>query len=128
MNLKKQIEEKVIKSFGLSDLALKNRITIVFLSLMLTILGLISYDRLPKESFPEVDPSNVVVGVPYPGNSPIDIENLITRPIEKEINIISEVKKIRSVSIQGFSTIFSEFESGIEMEYAKSNLPEFIKR
>ena len=77
MNLKKQIEEKVIKSFGLSDLALKNRITIVFLSLMLTILGLISYDRLPKESFPEVDQSNVIVGVPYPGNSPIDIENLI---------------------------------------------------
>ena len=52
MNLKKQIEEKVIKSFGLSDLSLKNRITIVFLGLMLTILGLISYDRLPKESFP----------------------------------------------------------------------------
>lgn len=128
MNLKKQIEEKVIKSFGLSDLALKNRITIVFLSLMLTILGLISYDRLPKESFPEVDQSNVIVGVPYPGNSPIDIENLITRPIEKEINIISEVKEIRSTSTQGFSTIISEFESGIEIEYAKSKIKDAVDK
>ena len=128
MNLKKQIEEKVIKSFGLSDLALKNRITIVFLSLMLTILGLISYDRLPKESFPEVDQSNVIVGVSYPGNSPIDIENLITRPIEKEINIISEVKEIRSTSMQGFSTIISEFESGIEIEYAKSKIKDAVDK
>ena len=105
-------EDKVINQFGLSNFSLRNRITVVLVLLMLVVLGVSAYNNLPKESYPEIEQSTVLVGTPYPGNSPTDIENLITRPIEKEINTISEVKEIRSNSTQGFSTIISEFESG----------------
>ena len=73
-----------------------------------------------KKAIQKLSKSTVFVGTPYPGNSPTDIENLITRPIEKEINTISEIKEIRSNSIQGFSTIVAEFVSGTDIEYAKS--------
>ena len=115
-------EDKVINQFPLSNFSLKNRITVVLLLIMLVVLGVGAYNNLPKESYPEVEQSSVYVGTPYPGNSPTDIENLITRPIEKELNSISEIKEIRSNSIQGFSTIVAEFQSGTEIEYAKSKV------
>ena len=121
-------EDKVINQFPLSNFSLKNRITVVLLLIMLVVLGVGAYNNLPKESYPEVEQSSVYVGTPYPGNSPTDIENLITRPIEKELNSISEIKEIRSNSIQGFSTIVAEFQSGTEIEYAKSKVNDAVDK
>ena len=121
-------EDKVIKQFALSNFSLKNRITVVLIFILLVILGVGAYNNLPKESYPEVEQSTVFVGTPYPGNSPTDIENLITRPIEKEINTISEIKEIRSNSIQGFSTIVAEFVSGTNIEYAKSKIKDAVDK
>ena len=121
-------QDKVIKQFGLSNFSLKNRITVVLIFILLVVLGVGAYNNLPKESYPEVEQSTVFVGTPYPGNSPTDIENLITRPIEKEINTISEIKEIRSNSIQGFSTIVAEFVSGTDIEYAKSKIKDAVDK
>ena len=120
--------DKVIKQFALSNFSLKNRITVVLIFILLVILGVGAYNTLPKESYPEVEQSTVFIGTPYPGNSPSDIENLITRPIEKEINTISEIKEIRSNSIQGFSTIVAEFVSGTDIEYAKSKVKDAVDK
>ena len=120
--------DKVIKQFALSNFSLKNRITVVLIFILLVILGVGAYNTLPKESYPEVEQSTVFIGTPYPGNSPTDIENLITRPIEKEINTISEIKEIRSNSIQGFSTIVAEFVSGTDIEYAKSKVKDAVDK
>jgi multidrug efflux pump len=126
--MKKSREDKVINQFGLSNFSLRNRITVVLILFMLVVLGVSAYNNLPKESYPEVEQSTVLVGTPYPGNSPTDIENLITRPIEKEINTISEVKEIRSTSIQGYSTIVAEFDSGTDIEYAKSKVKDAVEK
>tara|TARA_B100001057_G_scaffold219494_1_gene219879 strand:+ start:22345 stop:25731 length:3387 start_codon:yes stop_codon:yes gene_type:complete len=120
--------DKVIKQFALSNFSLKNRITVVLIFILLVFLGVGAYNSLPKESYPEVEQSTVFIGTPYPGNSPSDIENLITRPIEKEINTISEIKEIRSNSIQGFSTIVAEFVSGTDIEYAKSKVKDAVDK
>ncbi len=121
-------EDNIIKQFAISNFSLKNRITVVLIFLMLVILGIGAYNSLPKESYPEIEQSTVFVGTPYPGNSPTDIENLITRPIEKEINTISELKEIRSNSIQGYSTIVAEFDSGTDIEYAKSKVKDAVDK
>ena len=126
--MKNKAQDKVIKQFGLSNFSLKNRITVVLIFILLVVLGVGAYNNLPKESYPEVEQSTVFIGTPYPGNSPTDIENLITRPIEKEINTISEIKEIRSNSIQGFSTIVAEFVSGTDIEYAKSKVKDAVDK
>ena len=89
---KKQLKKKVEKEFWLTSLALNNRTTVNFLTLLIVMIGIGSYISLPKELFPEVDQPIVYIGTPHPGNSPVDVENLITRPIEKELNTISEVE------------------------------------
>ena len=79
-------EKNVVdKEFGLTSFALRNRITVYVLTLLIVAAGVYSYITLPKENFPEVEQPTVYVSTAHPGNSPEDIESLITRELEKEI-------------------------------------------
>ena len=101
---------------------------------MITVMGMILYQELPKDSYPEIKINQVYIGTPYPGNSPLDIENLITRPIEKELNTISDKSEITSATVQDYSTIVVEFPPSMSsqasllkvkdaVDKAKSELP-----
>ena len=106
-------KKKGLKTFGLSSLSLKNPTTIIVLTFILALAGMTSYDSMPREAFPEIVIPEIYVGTPYPGNSPLDIEKLITRPLEKEINTISGIDKISSTSVQGYSTIDVKFDFSV---------------
>lgn len=121
-------EEKVDKEFGLTTLSLKNRNTVLFLLFLVVIMGISAYINLPKDSYPEVEQPLVYVGTPYPGNSPVDIENLITRPLEKEINEISEIDNIKSTSVQDYSSILVEFDPDIDIEDALRKVKDAVDR
>ena len=109
VNKNKEQDKSIIKEFGLSSLAVNNSTSVTLLTLIITIMGIWSYIIIPKESFPDIVIPTVVVSTPYAGNSPVDIENLITRPIEKEIKSISGIKDISSMSVQDYSVIVVEF-------------------
>lgn len=97
------------KEFKLSTWALKNKMTVFVLLFMIFFAGIMSYNSMPREAFPEVVIPQIYVSTSYPGNSALDIEKLITRPLEKEINGISNVDEIISTSVEGFSTIQVKF-------------------
>jgi multidrug efflux pump subunit AcrB len=80
---------------------------------MIFLAGIFSYQSMPREAFPEIVVPEIYVATPYPGNSAIDIEKLITRPLEKEINGISGVDEITSTSIEGFSSIKVTFDFSV---------------
>lgn len=124
----------ITRYFGLTNLALNNRTSIFILTILLTLTGAYSYYTMPKESFPEIVIPTIYVGTPYPGNSPKDMENLVTRPIEKEIQSVDDVKEIKSTSQQDFSSVIVEFNTEVEIptalrevkdavDEAKSELP-----
>lgn len=106
------------KEFGLSSLSVDNRTTVLVVTVFIFIAGLLAYNNMPKESFPEVVVPEIYIGTPYPGNSPLDIEKLITRPIEKEVNSISGVDEIISTSIQGHSSIQVKFDFSVSPDEA----------
>ena len=97
------------REFLLTSLSIGNRTTVYVLIALITFSGLYSYITVPKESFPEIIIPEIFVVTAYPGNSPENMEKLITRPLEKEINAISGVDEILSSSSQGFSTIDVKF-------------------
>jgi multidrug efflux pump len=68
---------------------------------------------MPKESFPEVVTPEIFVSTPYNSSSVVDIEKLITKPLEKEINTISGVDEIKSTSVPNFSAIHVKFNYNI---------------
>jgi multidrug efflux pump subunit AcrB len=104
---------KTNKEFKLSSWAISNKSTVAVITLIVVLGGLLSYTSMPRENFPEIIVPQIYVGTPYPGNSVLDVEKLITKRLEKEINSITGVDKITSNSIQGYSSINVEFNFDI---------------
>ena len=98
-----------IKEFKLSSWAISNRVTVSVITFIIILGGLLSYTGMARENFPEIVVPQIYVATPYPGNSALDVEKLITKRLEKEINSITGVDKITSNSIQGYSSIVVEF-------------------
>lgn len=121
-------KSKTIREFGLSSFSVDNSTSVVILTLIITVLGLGAYRTMPKESFPEIVIPTVYVGTPYPGNSPVDMENLITRPIEKELKSLNNVKDIKSTSVQDFSSIVIEFTPGVEISKAIQDVKDAVDK
>jgi multidrug efflux pump len=111
--------EQKKKYFGLSNWAIDNKMTVFVLIGIVLIGGLMSYINLPRESFPEIIESKIYISSVFPGNAAEDVEKLITKPLEEEINDISGVTKITSNSLQDYSMITVEFEETITPEEAK---------
>ncbi len=98
------------KEFKPTNVAIANRTTVYIFTVLLIIFGIIQYGATPKEKFPEIVFPYFMIGTIHPGTAPADVENLITRPIEKQLKGIDGVKQISSNSIQDYSSIFIEFE------------------
>lgn len=99
-----------LREFFLSTWSVNNGTTIFLLTIMILVFGVVSYRNMPKEQFPEVSLPTIYINTPYFGNSAEDMENLVTRPLEKELQGVEAVKNIRSTSLQDYSVIIVEFE------------------
>jgi multidrug efflux pump len=114
------------KEFGLSSFAVDHPTMVLVMTGIILILGLAAYVRIPKESAPEIVVPNIIVNTVYPGVAPGDIETLITRPVEEELNTIGDVKQITSISTEGYSSINAEFNAGVNMEDALARVREKV--
>ena len=116
------------KEFKPSSWSIDNKTSIYILTLFITFAGILSYIKLPKERFPDIVIPTIYVQTIYPGSSPKDIENLITKPIEKKIKSISGVKKLKSQSIQDFSIITVEFNTDVKVDDAKRKVKDEVDK
>ena len=114
------------KEFALTTLAVDHPTSVIVMAAFLAIVGLMSYVSIPKESSPEIVVPNIIVNTIYSGVAPKDIETLITRPIEEELNTIPDVKTISSTSVEGYSSINVEFEAGVDMNEALQRVREKV--
>ncbi|WP_154856424.1 efflux RND transporter permease subunit [Cyclobacterium xiamenense] len=128
MAIEENSKKGVIREFGISSLSVDNRTSVVILTLIITFLGIFAYRTMPKESFPEIVIPTVYVGTAYPGNSPVDMENLITRPIEKELKSINNLKDVSSTSIQDFSSIVVEFNPNVDISKALQDVKDAVDK
>ncbi len=102
----------------ITDAAVNRRSTIFSLMLIIIIAGMYSYLALPRESTPDVTVPYVLVVTPYEGVAPVDIESLITHPIERKLKGLKDVDEIRSVSAEGSSMIIIEFMPDVDIDLA----------
>ncbi len=116
------------KEFKPTSWSIDNKTSIYILTLFISIAGIFSYIKLPKEQFPDIVIPTIFVQTIYPGSSPKDIENLITKPLEKKIGSISGVKKLKSQSLQDFSIITVEFGTDVDVALAKSKVKDEVDK
>ena len=121
-------EIKENKGFFLSNIALRNRISVYLLLILIAFGGLGVYITLPKELFPEVSFPQVYVSTVYPGNSPKEMESLIARPLEKEIKSVDGLKKITSINKQDYSAVIAEFNTDVNIEDALQDVKDAVDK
>ena len=129
MSTVNKIKEK-FKEFKPTSWSITNKTSIYLVMLFISLGGIYQFLTLPKEQFPEIVIPTMFVQTVYVGNSPKDIENLVTRPIEKQIKSISGVKinKFTSVSQQDFSAITVEFSTDVKPDVALQKVKDAVDK
>src|ERR1051326_8089151 len=120
--------EDLNKEFKPSTWAINSRTSIFVMTLIITLLGIFTYNSLPKESFPEIVLPKIFVSTVYPGTSPSNMLNYATKPIEKQMKSISGVKKITSNSYQDYSNVIIEFSTDVHIPEAKQKVKDGVDK
>ncbi|MCC6137829.1 MAG: efflux RND transporter permease subunit, partial [Bdellovibrionaceae bacterium] len=107
---------------NLSSLAIKRPIFMTCVLLLIIVVGIFSFKKLPVDLFPDVTFPIVTVTVPYPGAGPKEVETLVSKPLEEELGTISGVKTIRSVNNEGVSVVVAEFTLETDVKYAEQQV------
>ena len=118
----------IFKEFKPSSWSIDNRTSIYVLTLFVILSGISAYNNLPKEKFPDIVIPTIYVSTIYPGTSPADIENLVTKPLEKQIKGISGIKKLTSNSLQDFSNVIVEFNTTVDVAIAKQKVKDAVDK
>jgi multidrug efflux pump len=105
-----------------------NQTTVYFLTFLLFLAGLGIYTTLPKEQFPDIKVPQIYVQTVYFGTTPADIENVLNKPIEKQLKTISGVKSIKSNALQDVSVILVEFNPNVKTEDALQRVRDAIDK
>jgi len=129
MNVIEKAMHKV-KEFKLTSWSIDNRTAIYIIAILISSFGLYKFNTMPKEQFPDIVVPTISIATVYVGNSPKDIENLVTRPIEKQLKGISgaKVNKIQSTSQTDYSLIVVEFDTDVKTELAKQKVKDAIDK
>ena len=96
--------------------AVEKRTAVMVLALVIMVFGFTAYQLLPREASPDITIPYVFVSTNYPGVSPEDVEQAITIPIEKKLKGLEGVKRIKSISSEGQSSINIEFVTGTDID------------
>lgn len=116
------------KEFFVTSWAINNKTTIYLLTIIITLVGIQSYRNLPKEQFPDIVIPTIYVSTALPSTAPKDMENLVTKPIEKQIKSIAGVKKVTSQSLENYSVIMVEFNTDVEVPIAKQKVKDAVEK
>ena len=112
----------------LSDLSIKRPVLAVVMSLLLVVLGVMSFLRLTLRELPAIDPPVVSVSVDYPGASASVVETRITQALEDALAGIEGINTIESSSRNGGSRISIEFRASRDIEGAANDVRNAVSR
>ncbi len=110
----------------LVSFALSQRFLIVIGSLLLMIWGVVSFQRLPIDAYPDLSPPHVEIVSQWPGHAAEEVERLITIPLEIEMNGIPQLESLRSISLYGLSSVQMNFEYGTDPYFVREQAFERI--
>ncbi|MCR9132347.1 MAG: efflux RND transporter permease subunit [bacterium] len=109
----------------LIDFSIKRKVTISMFTVAILLFGIVSLSRLNVNLLPDLSYPTLTIRTEFEGAAPLEVENLITKPIEEAVGVVKGVKKVRSISRTGQSDVVLEFSWGSNMDI--SNLDVIAK-
>jgi multidrug efflux pump subunit AcrB len=118
------------KQFRPTTWSIRNRTSVYLLMVFISLIGVTQFVTLPKEQFPDLVIPTIYIQTIYVGNSPKDMENLVTQPIEKQLKSLSGIKvnKITSTSVQDYSAIIIEFDASEDVDVALQKVKDAVDK
>ena len=110
----------------ISDFSVRHKVTVLMMTLMVLLFGIISFSRLGLDVMPEMDFPVVSIVTAYYGASPEEVESLVTSNIEMAVSGIRNLKNIHSNSSENFSSITLEFEWGSNLDVAAQDIRDVV--
>lgn len=108
--------------------AVKRPITTLVIFVAVLVMGVFSLRNMPIDLYPEIDPPFISVFTIYPGASAADIETNVTRPLEDNLSIVTNLKNMTSQSRDDISSITLEFEYETNLDEATNEIRDVIGR
>lgn len=114
------------KGFGLTTLSVNNTKTVFLIAIVIVIGGMLAYQSMPKENFPELKIPEIYIGIAKPGSSPKYMSEKISQSIEKEVGGIKLVDEINSNSVHGYTTIRVKFDFKMPVDEALQKVKDAV--
>ncbi len=106
------------------EVSTRRRVTIAMFTVAVVLFGSVSLGRLKVNLLPDLTYPTLTIRTEYPGAAPVEIENLVTKPVEEALGVVKNVNAVRSISRSGQSDVVLEFAWGTEMDYASLDVRE----
>ncbi|MCC6816593.1 MAG: efflux RND transporter permease subunit [Saprospiraceae bacterium] len=116
------------KQLGFTNWCIKNATAVYIFTILICITGYVAYQQTPKELFPDIVIPTVSIATVYPGATPQDVENLISKQIEKQLKSINGIKKVTSSSISDFSMVIAEFNTNMDPKLCKQRVSDAVDK
>ena len=113
---------------NISELSIRRPVLATVMTVIILLFGMIGYFYIGVREYPSVDNPIISVSCSYAGANADVIENQITEPLEQNINGISGIRSLTSVSQQGQSRITVEFELSVDLETAANDVRDKVSR
>ena len=113
---------------ALVEFALNNRFMVLALTILLLVWGAISFHNLPVEAYPDVANNYVTVITQWPGRAAEEVEQLVTIPIETQLNGLPHLQHLRSVSLFGLSSVTMIFDDTSENDWNRQKVLERLSQ
>src|SRR5579863_5970024 len=99
--------------------ALRQRFLVLMLTAFITVGGILSFQRMPVDAYPDLSPPQVEIITQWPGHAAEEIERLVTLPLELEMNGVPHMVVMRSISLYGLSDLILTFEESTNDYFAR---------
>lgn len=109
---------------NIASLSVKRPVTILMVTFVIILLGVVSLTRIPIDLYPAFEIPIAIISTNYEGAGPQEVESLVTSPIEEVVGTVQNIKSIRSVSSAGNSLVILEFEFNTDMNFATLDVRE----
>ena len=107
--------------------SLRNRFLVLFVTVILAVVGFISYQNTPLEAFPDVTNTQITIITQWPGRSAEEIEKLVTAPLEIALNACQKKTSLRSTTLFGLSVVKVIFEDDVDDPFARAQVNNLIR-
>ncbi len=104
--------------------SIRRPVTVTMVMVAAVVFGIVAFGRLPINLLPDISYPTLTIRTEYPGAAPGEVENLISKPIEEAVGVVSGVVRTSSISRPGLSDVIVEFEWGTNMDFASLDVRE----